>query len=596
MTDCGLTLPCPAGGEAALAVTLDWLRAANEKAELGTFVLDPLDVSGAPDTLAERMERAGLRDWRDAIVAGPRSGQPLQLKPHLSWLMGRVALEVALGMDHPGFFRTVEQFMILGGVTDANLASAVCSRILDAPEDYSLLERLHNHLQILWNSRSNEQLRRYAEATATRLLTSRDLWPEHGTMAIGDGWAHRVSAALWPDLYMQMLAGFPAQFQHGLVEPLLPLDMGLVASLIEASPGAFSTDGAPVGPVVVFALLSSVETHFATIDVQNLSDSELGLGRVLDSLFLRTDGEWIARAWLQEIIWRDIPRRAGRAQANVNAQRALMDALLVRLSCRITPLGEAAFDWVSQEGALWRVNRVLSEASILEAHDDAMAAAEIMAGAIKRGLVCATGRPAGLLTGSPEATIVARVLSRLPDMKNWFEQLWIETYELREHLSYSAYRDLDNPAYPALAWSLIGLNSSEATSVDTGEFWRAIGAAVFETQRIDPNACLFNGAMLPITRVTVQLGAALTEKGLLEIGDFASFMADQLEPTAEYSRLWQIARMEASDDVALAGGRMIGSDLVRQAIEAGLAQPSHEWDRVLSQSERDDLSDFSHRL
>jgi hypothetical protein len=109
--------------------------------------------------------------------------------------------------------------------------------------------------------------------------------------------------------------------------------------------------------------------------------------------------------------------------------------------------------------------------------------------------VSATGRPAGLVTSSPEANIVARVLSQLPDAKQWFEVLWRDTYELREHLSYPAHRDLDNPAYPALAWSLHGLNSSSATSVDAVGFWRAIAGAVFETQRIDPNASLLNGAM-----------------------------------------------------------------------------------------------------
>ncbi|MGC8169959.1 hypothetical protein, partial [Salmonella enterica] len=83
-----------------------------------------------------------------------------------------------------------------------------------------------------------------------------------------------------------------------------------------------------------------------------------------------------------------------------------------------------------------------------------------------------------------------------------------ETYEVREALSYPVQRDLDNPAYPALSWGLNGLNTSQQTAVDQEGLWRTIARAVFETQRIDPNAWLFNGAMPPITRVTVQLGAA----------------------------------------------------------------------------------------
>lgn len=55
---------------------------------------------------------------------------------------------------------------------------------------------------------------------------------------------------------------------------------------------------------------------------------------------------------------------------------------------------------------------MLSEALIREAHGDAIAAAEVLTGAVQQGLVSATGRPAGLVTGSPEATSAARVLYR----------------------------------------------------------------------------------------------------------------------------------------------------------------------------------------
>ncbi len=595
MTDGCLTLPRPADGETALGVTLDWIRAADLTDEFGTFALHPLDVSGVPDTLAEHLAAAGLRDWRDEIVAATGKGQPLHLEPRISWLMGRAALEVAVGIDLPGIFWVVEALQMLGEISDAKLASSICNRIANASEDHPILAHLRTRLQMQWNSNFNERLRRYAEATATRPLTSRDLWPGHDWVLVWDGWAHRVAATLWPDGYMKMLANFPAPFQHGFGDLLLPLDLDLVASLVSASPGVFSGDGALLGPVVVFVLLEAVETKFATIDVQDMVAVETGLGSVLDSVFSRSDGDWIGRAWLQQIIWRDTLRRAGRAEADVRAQRTMRDRLLVQLSGRIKPLGEAMFDWVRQEEPLWGVYRVLSEASILETHGDAAAAAEILAGAVRQGLVSATGRPAGLATNSPEATIVARVLSGLPDMKQWFETLWRDTYELREHLSYPAHSDLDNPAYPALVWSLIGLNSSQ-TPIDTAGFWRAIGAAVFETQRIDPNASLFNGAMPPITRVTVQLGAALVERGILPSNDFANFMADQLEPTAEHARLWQIARSEASDDVTLTTGRLVGADLLRRALEAGLAQHLPAWDAALDRSARDDLAGFLSRL
>lgn len=596
MIDGDLIVPRPADGEAALGVTLDWLHAHDSTDELGALVPEPLDDSGTSDTLAEHLAAAGLMGWSDAIVAAAAAepGRSRHLDPRLRWLMSQAALEVAVDTDQPGFFRSVEVLRTLGEVSDATLASAVCSRVADTSEDYPLLSRLLTRLQALWKSHFNERLRRYAEATGTRPPTSRDLWPGHDGMPVGDGWAHQVAAVLWPHSYMEMLASFPTPFQHGFGDPLSLLDLELAASLVRASPRVFSNDGTPLGPVVVFVLLDKVERQL--IDFEDVTAAKMGIVSLLDSVFSRSDGDWIGRAWLQQIIWRDTPRRAGRAETDVSAQRDLRNMLLARLSERITPLGEDVFDWVRQEEPLWVVHRVLAEASILETHGDATGAAEILAGAVRRGLVCSTGRPAGLVAGSPEATVVARVLSRLPDMIQWFETLWRDTYELREHLSYEAHRDLDNPAYPALTWGLIGLNSSQMTPVDLAGFWRTLAAAVFETQRIDPNASLFNGAMLPITRVTVQLGATLVDRDALPIRDFANFLADQLEPTAEHARLWQIARSAASDDVTLAMGRLVGAPLLRQALEAGLTQNLPKGGSALNSSVRDDLADFSSRL
>lgn len=596
MTDNGLTLPNPTDGKAALTATLDWLRTPNSINGFGKLALQSQNDSGASGSLASYLATAGLMGWHDAIVAAASPGQPLHLDPRLRWLMSHAALEVAVGGDQADFFQTVEQLQTFGGLGDVALAAAVCSRVVQMTGDYPLLARLRSRLQMLWHSPFNERLRRYAEATATRSLTSRDLWPTHNGVPIGDRWAHQVAATLWPDRYMEMLASFPAPFQSELGYLLWPIDLKLAANLVRASPAVFSIDGVPMGPVVVFALLDAVETQYSTLDAQNIAVAESGLSSFLDCVFSRSDGNWIARAWLQQVIWRNTPRRAGRNETDVNAQRALRDTLIVQLSRRILPLGEAVFDWVHQEEPLWRVHRALSEASILEAHGDAIGAAEILASAVRQGLVSSTGRPEGLPTNLPEATIVARVLSQLPDMKLWFETLWRDTYELREHLSYQAHRDLDNPAYPALAWGLIGLNSSRATSVDTAEFWSMIAAAVFETQRIDPNAGLFNGAIPPITRVTVQLGAALVERDTLPVSDFADFLADQIEPTAEYARLWHIARSEASDNLTLAAGRLVGADLLRQAIMAGLAQKLPAWDAVLDRLARDDLTVFSSQL
>jgi hypothetical protein len=101
---------------------------------------------------------------------------------------------------------------------------------------------------------------------------------------------------------MEMLASFPAPFQHGFGDPLLPLDLELVTLLVKAYPAVFSTDGAPLGPVVVFVLLEAglvtnspeatvvarvlsqlpdvkkwFEAHLAAIAVQDLRAAQVGV-------------------------------------------------------------------------------------------------------------------------------------------------------------------------------------------------------------------------------------------------------------------------------------------------------------------------------
>jgi hypothetical protein len=590
----GLTLPAPADGAAALAAAMAWIAASEGSDELFSPGLKPLDMSGGSASLAQHLAAAGLPKWRDAIVATAAPGQPLHLDPPLAWLMAHAALKVAVSATRTGLFYAVDELQILGDVGDRDLAAAICASVAGQADSYPLLARLQKRLQGLWGSRLNDRLRRYAERTPGAPLTTRGLWPRHDGMPVGDGWAHQAAATLWPERYMALLTGLPSLFQSGFAEPLEPLDVDRVVALVSACPLIFSDEGAPLGPVVPFVLLEAIEARLPAMD--DMPGAEAAVARLLEAVLSRPDGRWLGRAWLQQIIWRSTPRRAGRAKVNVDAQRAVRDHLLAGLSTKIAPLDSAALGWIRAEEPLWVVHRMLAEASILEAHGDAVAAAEILASGVRQGLVTVTGRADGMITRSPESDVVARVLSRIPDLAQWFETLWRETYELREAQSYPVQRNLDNPAYPALSWGLNGLNASQQAPVDSAGLWRTIAGAVFETQRIDPNAWLFNGAMPPIIRVTVQLGAALAERGILHIDDLAEFLGDQLDPTAEHVRLWQIARAETSDALTLEAGRKVGAALVREAIETALSEPQPSWGVALDPIAKADLADFARLL
>ena len=592
----GLTLPVPVDGAAALAATMEWIAASEGSDDLFSPGLKPLDVSGGSESLAQHLAAIGLTSWCDAILATAAPGQPLHLDPSLAWLMAHAALEVAVSATRTGLFYAVDELQILGNIGDKDFAAAICARVAGQADTYPLLARLQTRLHGLWNSRFNDRLRQYAERTAGAPLTTRGLWPLHNGMPVGDGWAHQAAAALWPERYMALLASLPSLFQSGFAEPLGSLNIDQVAALVSACPPIFSGNGAPLGPVVPFVLLEAIEGRLPAMAIDDMASAEACIARILEAVLSRPDGHWLGRAWLQQIIWRGTSRRAGRAQVDIDAQRAVRDHLLTGLSTRVAPLGAAVFEWIRAEEPLWIVHRILAEASILEAHGDAVAAAEILASGVRQGLVTATGRADGMTTHSPESNVVACVLSRIPDLALWFENLWRETYEVREALSYPVQRDLDNPAYPALSWALNGLNASQQAPVDQAALWRAIAGAVFETQRIDPNAWLFNGAMFPITRVTVQLGAALAERGIVPVDDLARFLGDQLDPTAEHARLWHIARSAASDALTLEAGRKVGAALVREAIETALSESQPNWGAALDAAAKTDLADFARRL
>lgn len=592
----GLTFPAPADGAAALAATMAWIAATEGSDDLFSPGLKPLHVSGCSESLAQHLTSAGLPSWGNAIVATADPGQPLHLDPTLVWLMAHAALELALSATRTGLFYAVDELQILGNVGDGDLAAAICARVAGHADNYPLLARLQTRLYGLWDSRFNDRLRQYAERTAGAPLSTRDLWARYVGMPVGDGWAHQVAAALWPERYMALLTSLPSLFQSGFAEPLELLNIDRVTALVSACPPIFSDDGAPLGPVVPFVLLEAIEGRLPAMAIDDMPSAEACIAGILEAVLSRPDGHWLGRAWLQQIIWRGTSRRAGRAQVDIDAERAVRDRLLAGLSTHVAPLGAAAFEWIRAEEPLWIVHRILAEASILEAHGDAVAAAEILASGVRQGLVTATGRADGMTTRSPESNVVACVLSHISDLALWFETLWQETYELREALSYPVQRDLDNPAYPALSWALNGLNASQQAPVDQAGLWRAIAGAVFETQRIDPNAWLFNGAMIHITRITVQLGAALAERGIVPVDDLAQFLGDQLDPTAEHVRLWQIARSEASDALTLKAGRKVGAALVREAIETALSEPQPNWDAALDAAAKTDLADFARRL
>ncbi|MBL6080222.1 hypothetical protein JMJ56_19575 [Belnapia sp. T18] len=598
VADSGLTLPAPVDGEAALIVALKWLREPLWPKGHGSAALRVLGTPDATDNLVTRMRAAGLKDWSESIQASMCGvAEPLGANRSVQWLFAQTALELAQTADHPQLFELTGDLQSLSEDTAVALADALCVRLGAPSDDHPLPQTLEARMQSVYSSHFYDRLRQYAEKKPEEPLNTRDLWPGRAEWPMREHWIYRVIGTLWPVRYLQVLAGYPAPFQHAAANILAPLEIRVVVALIAASPPVFSEEGAPFGPTVIFGILEEFEEELIRKAVANAEAPKPDLDNVLDVLFARAEGAWIARAWLQQTIWRGARRRAGRSNIEMDAWGALSDALLYELSRRTFPRGVNLWDWVQAEEALWQVDRVLAEVSVVHAHGDPQGAAEILASAVAKGLVSATGRADGLVTSTTEAKIVGRVLAEIPDPAAWFEELWRATYEAREHLSFQVHRNLDNPACPALAWGLHGLNVSVGGGSDAVKFWRRLADALFETQLTDPNADLPNGAIPSICRVAIQLGAALTEGRVLGIADIGNFLANQLEPDIEHAVLWRIVRSAASDATAIEVGRFVGAPEVRQALQAALADDAtRKWNTVFDQDGRADLLDFAARL
>lgn len=591
--------------EAALEVACAWLNEAPwPKADSAEMPWRLFGVPDGADTLAARFAAAGRPEWSATIAtacAEPSSGPATD--PKLGWLAWALALDFASCADHPHLFPVVDDLLWLSGRSSVDLASATPTPLDGGDREPALLGALRARLQAIYDSRYFERLRGYVADRGSPPLGTRDLWPGHGDMPMGDTWAHRLAAGRWPAEYMRMMATFPAPFQSAAAQVFDGADADLVSTLIAASPPIYGPDGTPAGPVTLFSVIFDLEARLTKAALTDPAWVQTEATSVIEAFIARPDGVWFMRAWLQQLIWRGPSRQAGRSDAEMSARQEFRDWLIESLSHSIPPLADCAFAWVRAEMPLGMVYRVLAEASIVRAHGNAAAAADILARSIRDGLVAATGRNEGLQTASPEAVVVAKVLAELDDPQAWFETLWRDTYGLREHVSFYAHRNFDNPAYAALTWALSGVNVSAArtttttTTTDTASFWRAIAARLFETQLIDPNAEIWNGVVPTLCRVAVQLGAAFVEEGLLDAESLAQFMRDQLDPDPEHARLWVIVRSVMSDANALAIARHVGATEVRTALELALDEEgTRRRDLTLDAAAQAELRAFSARI
>src|SRR3954452_20603645 len=103
---------------------------------------------------------------------------------------------------------------------------------------------------------------------------------------------------------MAMLSEVPPPFAHAAVAAACrALRPGEAEFLLRSAPPAFDAHEAPTRSVGIFALLEEVGDRIIDDSIQRAGVVP-NLAAVLDAVLARSDGQWLARAWLQHLIWK----------------------------------------------------------------------------------------------------------------------------------------------------------------------------------------------------------------------------------------------------------------------------------------------------
>ena len=450
-----LQAPLP-GGDRALAIVLEWLGALSDDCG-GRALRDGLTSGSASATSpASRMRAAGLQDWAETLVLEVVEGGEGSLIAGAGRdLFRRAGVELAVSPRHPRTFDHVDALWDLAQAWTERPLEAVVARLRGSDEDHGFLTILADRLSraVLWDCRGQS----LAEDRAESELQSRDLWPGAHEPLIWDHWPCHVAARVWPADFIRVVESLPIPYRHAAIGASAPLSMDETLALIDATPDVFDGSGRPSGPAAIFALLASL------LDPSRPSDGgliapepdDIDLAKLMDVVTGRSDGTWLGRAWLQQLIW----SAAGTRWSRYHAERLkpVADSLLDGLSIRLAGPLEDPWTWIEKEQDLWRADRLLAEAACI-AVADSEAAAILLAEGVVRGLVTPTNRLDALDHKSLEFDIVGDVLTHHPDPAAWFRSLWTDTYDRRERAAHQWPNVRDQWSFPALAWGLRGVN------------------------------------------------------------------------------------------------------------------------------------------
>lgn len=478
-----------------------------------------------PRSLAERLAARGLLSWSASVRRLAESTTSTDTEAQRLVLVA--AAKLAAAAQDSEAFALVDELSGIWHEVDDDFATHVASQL--AVSDNGRFASLLNARVADLNTRPHAVVwgLRGEETIAHEAPTTRNRWPRrHDRFRLRQRWAY--DALRWHDraAFLKLLDRLPASLAHAVFSDRMPLSFTELQPLIADAPAAYGPQGEPLGGNAAIAVLVAAGERISR--ASDDGDWKPDVEAVAQVLLARADSAWLARAWLQWLLW----ETHGRQRSDYPTTGFLLE----KLTTQLLPLGASAMMWIQDEEPLWRVDRVLVEAAILSGKDKEEEAGFLLGAAARDDLATVTGREAALKP-TFESLIVGGIVAALPDPTAWFSDLWDATYNRRERLRVPRYRSVDHPGPVAVAWALAGLNCLSARPDAGASLWQTVSVAIRELHAVDLILTLPGNLPTRCFSFAGLLCSWLVEAETIQADELQLFLSDFVEPTVVFGEI-----------------------------------------------------------
>jgi hypothetical protein len=501
-----------------LDVLKDLMNNAPETAE------DSFTQADGAASIANRLRERGLTEWAIAFESRASLGQSLEPNAcAIEIMIGRAAGLLCGTSPGEREFTFVRHMREVIPFESADFTLATEQALKSGAGRINALAAMLNQRATNFRSEprrsasvSDRELTQLAheQSWGTRFI---DVWDDHldRTMIwLHDFDAYELLRRTDYAAYLDLLEDFPLR---GFPYQLLDAAYGLATTqelclLLKHARPVFDQNGAWIKENrVAFIVLNLLAARLLDQSLEEGQPSESfkeTLTEIVDALIARSDATPLAYAWLQRVLMS--PGKSRRRPA-MKDDANLIEALLLvaaNLAPHVGPHPDSLV-WIEAELFVWRNWRIyaLLAVEICRQPMDKSAIADLIAQTLLRDLASSTGIDR---LGAPniERRVMSLAVAKIPDLTNWFVELWERLFWQRSHFRWLGHNDVARPNVGQIIvlWALCALTLLHASPNEARSLWLAIHQAVRESILMDafrqPNdawsiALRFLGALWP---------------------------------------------------------------------------------------------------